>query len=133
WSMWRSTSMEPLSRWSRAIRRLPNLSALKSVAAPRSVANAIVFPSADQEGSRSAYLSFVRRRRFEPSAFTTNRSERPPSYPVNTSCFPSGDHAGVVARRSEEHTSELQSRGHLVCRLLLEKKKKKKKCNYKTT
>src|SRR5439155_19085549 len=27
------------------------------------------------------------------------------------------------ARRSEEHTSELQSRGHLVCRLLLEKKK----------
>src|SRR5690625_6792280 len=29
------------------------------------------------------------------------------------------------SRRSEEHTSELQSRGHLVCRLLLEKKKKK--------
>src|SRR5437870_8846605 len=27
------------------------------------------------------------------------------------------------ASRSEEHTSELQSRGHLVCRLLLEKKK----------
>src|SRR5439155_10108840 len=27
--------------------------------------------------------------------------------------------------RSEEHTSELQSRGHLVCRLLLEKKKKR--------
>src|SRR5207253_9062571 len=32
--------------------------------------------------------------------------------------------------RSEEHTSELQSRGHLVCRLLLEKKKKQKNtCN----
>src|SRR5690625_6729065 len=30
-------------------------------------------------------------------------------------------HAGP--QRSEEHTSELQSRGHLVCRLLLEKKK----------
>src|SRR5690625_6697145 len=29
----------------------------------------------------------------------------------------------VAAARSEEHTSELQSRGHLVCRLLLEKKK----------
>src|SRR5437870_8945918 len=28
----------------------------------------------------------------------------------------------VLAGRSEEHTSELQSRGHLVCRLLLEKK-----------
>src|SRR5690554_7351716 len=30
-----------------------------------------------------------------------------------------------LALRSEEHTSELQSRPHLVCRLLLEKKKKK--------
>src|SRR5690625_7103367 len=29
-----------------------------------------------------------------------------------------------IRERSEEHTSELQSRGHLVCRLLLEKKKK---------
>src|SRR5439155_2942911 len=35
---------------------------------------------------------------------------------------------GSRGMRSEEHTSELQSRGHLVCRLLLEKKKKK--CNY---
>src|SRR5207244_10765624 len=32
-----------------------------------------------------------------------------------------------VGERSEEHTSELQSPDHLVCRLLLEKKKKKKK------
>src|SRR5437870_13390734 len=31
----------------------------------------------------------------------------------------------ALKARSEEHTSELQSRGHLVCRLLLEKKKKK--------
>src|SRR5947208_15989697 len=34
--------------------------------------------------------------------------------------------------RSEEHTSELQSPDHLVCRLLLEKKKKKKKTIKKT-
>src|SRR5438105_12722186 len=34
-------------------------------------------------------------------------------------------------RRSEEHTSELQSRVDLVCRLLLEKKKKKKKIETK--
>src|SRR5438552_7006325 len=33
---------------------------------------------------------------------------------------------GEGERRSEEHTSELQSPDHLVCRLLLEKKKKKK-------
>src|SRR5438552_17595127 len=34
---------------------------------------------------------------------------------------------GRQSGRSEEHTSELQSPDHLVCRLLLEKKKKKKK------
>src|SRR2546427_7560764 len=32
-------------------------------------------------------------------------------------------HGGVLRRRSEEHTSELQSQSNLVCRLLLEKKK----------
>src|SRR5690349_23740373 len=36
-------------------------------------------------------------------------------------------HPRVRAARSEEHTSELQSRRDLVCRLLLEKKKKQKK------
>src|SRR5687768_17900812 len=35
--------------------------------------------------------------------------------------------------RSEEHTSELQSRLHLVCRLLLEKKKKKTKTQHHKT
>src|SRR5258708_17560018 len=43
---------------------------------------------------------------------------RPPTRP-NATAYPSG--------RSEEHTSELQSPDHLVCRLLLEKKKKKQK------
>src|SRR5206468_12585784 len=37
------------------------------------------------------------------------------------------EQAGANLLRSEEHTSELQSRSDLVCRLLLEKKKKKKK------
>src|SRR5438309_4824961 len=39
------------------------------------------------------------------------------------------DARGGCRVRSEEHTSELQSQFHLVCRLLLEKKKKKKKQN----
>src|SRR5205814_8595294 len=38
-------------------------------------------------------------------------------------------HVDIEQDRSEEHTSELQSLRHLVCRLLLEKKKKKKKNN----
>src|SRR2546429_6837989 len=55
-----------------------------------------------------------------------------------------GTHGDVVGAdlglriRSEEHTSELQSRLHLVCRLLLEKKKNKKtrqtyECLYRTS
>src|SRR2546422_8342448 len=51
-----------------------------------------------------------RRPRPRPRARPRRRSAPPP---------PSG------GERSEEHTSELQSRLHLVCRLLLEKKKKK--------
>src|SRR6266702_4075039 len=47
--------------------------------------------------------------------------------PVSLSCSRSASpdlSAAHCLPRSEEHTSELQSRGHLVCRLLLEKKKK---------
>src|SRR5437870_11007151 len=39
--------------------------------------------------------------------------------------------AGRLRPRSEEHTSELQSRGHLVCRLLLEKKKNQNDLGYR--
>src|SRR5947209_9357454 len=42
-------------------------------------------------------------------------------------------HDGADVARSEEHTSELQSRQYLVCRLLLEKKKKKKDRKTRTT
>src|SRR5690554_7676799 len=54
------------------------------------------------------------------------------------STFPNGPEwhwqwQGRILVRSEEHTSELQSRPHLVCRLLLEKKKKKKKTKSTST
>src|SRR5690625_6023472 len=38
-------------------------------------------------------------------------------------CWAPSPREVAMPKRSEEHTSELQSRGHLVCRLLLEKKK----------
>src|SRR5947209_16174932 len=40
---------------------------------------------------------------------------------------------GNMQQRSEEHTSELQSRQYLVCRLLLEKKKSRMKATHQTT
>src|SRR5439155_21925970 len=43
---------------------------------------------------------------------------------LNDANFAASHGGKTFAQRSEEHTSELQSRGHLVCRLLLEKKKK---------
>src|SRR2546429_957109 len=47
--------------------------------------------------------------------------------PIDTSMmYGTGQHFSANATRSEEHTSELQSRLHLVCRLLLEKKKKER-------
>src|SRR5687768_17652265 len=53
---------------------------------------------------------------------------KPPSTGHSRSCrVPAGYRRGSSEPRSEEHTSELQSRLHLVCRLLLEKKKKNKK------
>src|SRR5438445_8851541 len=54
-------------------------------------------------------------REHDPRVARTERAGRLDEIP-----FPQRDH---LAARSEEHTSELQSRQYLVCRLLLEKKK----------
>src|SRR5690606_39630847 len=47
-----------------------------------------------------------------------------PAMPITSSSPMPPIHASIGAIRSEEHTSELQSRENLVCRLLLEKKNK---------
>src|SRR5690625_5879419 len=48
---------------------------------------------------------------------------RPFAIPAGVAAFRSNQRCSASKLRSEEHTSELQSRGHLVCRLLLENKK----------
>src|SRR5438105_9262613 len=63
------------------------------------------------------------------------RKSRRPSCELLWSCgFPSSHslHISFPPLRSEEHTSELQSRVDLVCRLLLEKKKTNRKEGYTT-
>src|SRR2546429_5129403 len=56
---------------------------------------------------------------------TGNETERRPSSEYRNEKPERKAGGRYEARRSEEHTSELQSRLHLVCRLLLEKKKNK--------
>src|SRR5258705_8893345 len=59
------------------------------------------------------------------------RGHQGPALPLRrcaaATAHPRRHHEAEELDRSEEHTSELQSLRHLVCRLLLEKKKKKKK------
>src|SRR3989442_1283078 len=69
-------------------------------------------------------LPICRRRRADTSRSVVARISSSP-----TALRSTPESAGMpgLEERSEEHTSEFQSRPHLVCRLLLEKKKKKKK------
>src|SRR5438552_12059815 len=53
-----------------------------------------------------------------------------PARPAESDTARCGPRLHRRSRRSEEHTSELQSPDHLVCRLLLEKKKKKRMKNH---
>src|SRR2546429_924003 len=68
---------------------------------------------------------------YRPSRASTKRVCSPlkHSFPLLVAAEPHYDQA----KRSEEHTSELQSRLHLVCRLLLEKKKKVKSSVYSSS
>src|SRR5258708_31132682 len=50
--------------------------------------------------------------------------------PSDGACGSNANSSSRCSTRSEEHTSELQSPDHLVCRLLLEKKKKKEQIKY---
>src|SRR5947208_9507499 len=65
------------------------------------------------------------------SGCSRRTSTRPSSPAAKSGVLPSKTDADArrPPARSEEHTSELQSPDHLVCRLLLEKKKKKKYSN----
>src|SRR5207253_6033170 len=77
--------------------------------------------------SASSASSLARSRTTRPSS---TRGRTPRSASARSSCCRekstsrSISCASATSARSEEHTSELQSRGHLVCRLLLEKKKR---------
>src|SRR5690606_41789784 len=66
------------------------------------------------------------RRRRRPAA-SPFRSISAPPWPVGRRCSSRRPVSSSRRTRSEEHTSELQSRENLVCRLLLEKKKKQNK------
>src|SRR5687768_17951144 len=90
----------------------PTPRGVNSLVAPVSVPGWKRFPSPDSP-NKPAKLTFAKLSFSETTGCCG--SQRTPKFSV------------TLGRRSEEHTSELQSRLHLVCRLLLEKKKKKTK------
>src|SRR5215813_15423973 len=64
-------------------------------------------------------------------ALPISRPIVPPNFCGGAGIWSPGIVVVALGERSEEHTSELQSRPHLVCRLLLEKKKKEEDKNNK--
>src|SRR5258708_8359295 len=62
------------------------------------------------------------------SPLLRRRPKNPSKIICRILCRQKSSVTSTMAFRSEEHTSELQSPDHLVCRLLLEKKKKKYSC-----
>src|SRR3712207_8572763 len=82
-----------------------------------------LFRSKGHRGVRGRALELVRQAQSAP---VLERRRRPgqEGRPLDAVRVPDGGHeAHGPLHRSEEHTSELQSRQYLVCRLLLEKKK----------
>src|SRR3989442_11609034 len=80
-------------------------------------ARSVFATSSKPEVSRSSRCTMPGRPALDPCDSAVPRA---------TSTFTSESSQWPGPGRSEEHTSELQSRPHLVCRLLLEKKKNKK-------
>src|SRR5207253_9066584 len=85
------------------------------------ISTSAVGPRASPTGGRRAT-----RRRAGSLRITPLADHRVEAYPsIGPAAGGTATRAAGQRPRSEEHTSELQSRGHLVCRLLLEKKKTK--------
>src|SRR5439155_8647758 len=90
-------------------------------------------PRARRSGAAVRFVALsqarlMRSRSGRPSSIVVNERSRPNQSEPDatrdaTACSDDIRVSASAAMRSEEHTSELQSRGHLVCRLLLEKKK----------
>src|SRR5438445_167389 len=83
--------------------------------------NAAKRPASTEVGLASSVIS-------SSAAVSHNALTRPTTAPAVAGSISEGvpPPKKIVSTRSEEHTSELQSRQYLVCRLLLEKKKKTK-------
>src|SRR5690606_41129677 len=102
----------PMSRHPRSTTLFPYTTLFRSVIHSPTFVSAAAAPAApNRTSSRSVRIPIGR----SPSTTTT---EPTPAASIRAQA------SATVSERSEEHTSELQSRENLVCRLLLEKKKK---------
>src|SRR5207253_5822915 len=108
----------------------------KMAPSPYSRCEGVSFTGLPHKDELARRLAAIRRTSLPSSAPSPERatvpepaeSSAPPSLTMTSATRSEGRSASTrpmacALLRSEEHTSELQSRGHLVCRLLLEKKK----------
>src|SRR5258708_17045697 len=84
---------------------------------------------------RSTLFPYTTLFRSSPASMSATKRTHSPfgSTPLNEPRNAERASVSSTSVRSEEHTSELQSPDHLVCRLLLEKKKKKRTTTQKPT
>src|SRR5262245_34255814 len=105
---------------------------IRTLRAPREFDAATTGASAHPSGERLLLRTYTRVWEFRsPGARSFEDVLDAEPVAVPTARQPQGEAISYTADRSEEHTSELQSLRHLVCRLLLEKKKKKKQTTQK--
>src|SRR5438874_6147293 len=128
--MTRTSSRAPIPSGSRYVvgNRYP--AALFASAGTPTLTSKLESSAAARKESRGI-LSWARARSATSASRRPSRTVKRCSTPrPRSSAATTSDHdSSCRSRRSEEHTSELQSRRDLVCRLLLEKKKKKQKKN----
>src|SRR5207253_8046183 len=101
------------------IRRTPTSTLFPYTTLFRSDQDGVLGGQADQRHDANLRVDIVR------VSTQPGRRQRPENPEWQREQHGKRNRPAFIQRRSEEHTSELQSRGHLVCRLLLEKKKKK--------
>src|SRR5690625_2275789 len=111
---WEITDANGYKSYYGGVNRLDRDAVLSATSNGGNIAKWALVRTEDPYGNYIEYTYFRQRVQIKPGVYSQEFYPKKITYTR---------HSDLSNYRSEEHTSELQSRGHLVCRLLLEKKK----------